>query len=268
MYSEKINMLIEMAIADGVLSEQEKRVLFKNAQEEGIDLDEFEMVINAKLFEKQKELKKSNLPNPNSTLKSNKYGDTKKCPQCGHVINGVEAVCPECGYAFSNIDANAHTVSLSEKLQAISEECYAKDYSKPAKAKKHKFWDDDDDDDDDDEYYEDDKRANEINKRQSEVIKSFPIPTTKADLFELMSLLWPSAKKGRYDINSHVEFMGDWEYTCMLQDAYVSKYEECLTKIKILFPNDPLFASFIQEELKKQEAQSTKKRGLFGLLKR
>ena len=40
MYSEKINMLIEMAIADGELSEQEKRVLFKNAQEEGIDLDE------------------------------------------------------------------------------------------------------------------------------------------------------------------------------------------------------------------------------------
>ena len=53
-YNEQIENLIEMALADGELTEKEKQVLFKKAEAQGIDLDEFEMVLDAKLFEKQK----------------------------------------------------------------------------------------------------------------------------------------------------------------------------------------------------------------------
>ena len=48
MYNEKIEALIKAALADGVLTEKEKEILFKNAQAEGIDLDEFEMVLDAR----------------------------------------------------------------------------------------------------------------------------------------------------------------------------------------------------------------------------
>ena len=58
MYNEKIEALIKAALADGVLTEKEKQVLFKRAHEQGIDLDEFEMVLEAKLFETQEEEKK------------------------------------------------------------------------------------------------------------------------------------------------------------------------------------------------------------------
>ena len=51
-YSPKIEKLIKMALADGELTEKEKQVLFKKAEEEGIDLDEFEMVLEAKLYER------------------------------------------------------------------------------------------------------------------------------------------------------------------------------------------------------------------------
>ena len=54
MYNEKIEQLINAALADGVLTEKEKQVLFKRAQEQGIDLDEFEMVLDARLVELQK----------------------------------------------------------------------------------------------------------------------------------------------------------------------------------------------------------------------
>ena len=54
MYNEKIEQLIKSALADGVLTEKEKQVLFKNAQAAGIDLDEFEMVLDARLVELQK----------------------------------------------------------------------------------------------------------------------------------------------------------------------------------------------------------------------
>jgi DnaJ-domain-containing protein 1 len=66
MYSEKLEKLIELALADGVLTEKEKQVLFKNAEAEGIDLDEFEMVLDAKLFEKQQTVK--NLETPVSAV--------------------------------------------------------------------------------------------------------------------------------------------------------------------------------------------------------
>jgi hypothetical protein len=52
MYSEKLEKLIELALADGVLTEKEKQVLLKNAEAEGVDPDEFEMVLEARLYEK------------------------------------------------------------------------------------------------------------------------------------------------------------------------------------------------------------------------
>ena len=57
MYDERIEGLIKAALADGMLTEKEKQVLFKRAQEQGIDLDEFEMVLDARLVELQKEEK-------------------------------------------------------------------------------------------------------------------------------------------------------------------------------------------------------------------
>ena len=54
LYSQQLEQLIEFALLDNVLTEQEKQVLFKKAASEGIDLAEFEMILQAKLFEKQK----------------------------------------------------------------------------------------------------------------------------------------------------------------------------------------------------------------------
>ncbi|MDR1623604.1 MAG: hypothetical protein LBS04_01325 [Tannerellaceae bacterium] len=52
MYSEKLENLINHALADGVLTGKEKQVLLRNAEAEGIDPDEFEMVLEARLYEK------------------------------------------------------------------------------------------------------------------------------------------------------------------------------------------------------------------------
>ena len=70
MYNEKIEALIKAALADGVVTEKEKQVLFKRAEAEGVDLDEFEMVLDARLVELKKEGKKQSSI---STITSNKY---------------------------------------------------------------------------------------------------------------------------------------------------------------------------------------------------
>ena len=43
-YNPYLENLIEMALADGELTEKEKQVLFKKAEAQGIDLDEFEII--------------------------------------------------------------------------------------------------------------------------------------------------------------------------------------------------------------------------------
>jgi hypothetical protein len=55
MYSEKLERLITLALADGVLTDKKKQVLLKNAEAEEIDPDEFEMVLDGRLYEQQQQ---------------------------------------------------------------------------------------------------------------------------------------------------------------------------------------------------------------------
>ena len=165
MYDEKIEQLISAALADGVLTEKEKQILFKRAQEQGIDLDEFEMVLDARLYEAElAEIEKVKKEKEQSAPKSSKYGDVRKCPACGAIVGAYMGVCTECGYEFSNIDANA---SAQKFYEALSKE-------------------------DDDE-------------KQLKIIETFPIPNAKADLLEFLTALKPrvldtsdSEKAGAY----------------------------------------------------------------------
>ena len=113
MYTEQLETLINAALADGVLSEKEKQILFKRAQSLGIDLDEFEMVLDAKLLEIKKTEKEQA---SKSAPKSNKYGDVRKCPVCGSLVPPLAAVCTDCGYEFIGIDANLSSQKLADLL--------------------------------------------------------------------------------------------------------------------------------------------------------
>lgn len=52
-YNEELEQLIETALTDGVLTDKKKQVLFKKAESFGIDLDEFEMVLDARFYKRQ-----------------------------------------------------------------------------------------------------------------------------------------------------------------------------------------------------------------------
>lgn len=56
MYNEKLEALITAALADGVLTEKEKQILFKKAEAMGIDRDEFELVLDGRLAKRKKEM--------------------------------------------------------------------------------------------------------------------------------------------------------------------------------------------------------------------
>ena len=56
MYNEQIESLITAALADGVLTDKEKNLLFKKAEAMGIDRDEFELVLEGRLAKRKKEM--------------------------------------------------------------------------------------------------------------------------------------------------------------------------------------------------------------------
>ena len=92
-----------MALMDGELTEKEKQILFKKAEKFGVDLDEFEMVLDAKLYEKTKSVNQEK--QITSAPKSDKFGDVKKCPSCGAIVQSLQTICSDCGHEFRNIDS-------------------------------------------------------------------------------------------------------------------------------------------------------------------
>ncbi|MEN9907597.1 MAG: hypothetical protein RLZZ540_738 [Bacteroidota bacterium] len=117
MYSIQLEKLIAFAMADGELSEKEKQILFKKAEAEGIDLDEFEMVLEAKIHQRQP------LKNEKQIIeaapKSDKLGDIRKCSACGAITETFATKCSDCGTEFRNIEASQNIIKFFEKLDEI-----------------------------------------------------------------------------------------------------------------------------------------------------
>lgn len=57
MFSDELEMLIDAALSDGELTEKERSVLHKRAIAEGVDPDELDLIVNARLAEMQREEK-------------------------------------------------------------------------------------------------------------------------------------------------------------------------------------------------------------------
>ena len=234
MYDEKIEALIKAALADGVLTEKEKQVLFKRAQEAGIDLDEFEMVLDARLVELQKEEKEKA---EKSAPKSNKYGDVRKCPTCGSLVPALATSCPDCGYEFAGIESNLSSQKLAAKIEQINQEYENKISSIKENISEDNKWS---------------LKKNKINAI-AQVVKNFPIPNTKADLFEFITSMQTKMLS---------EFISKAE-----GEAYFTKYNEAIIKSKAMCANDQMFASIISEHANiiAQYEQVKKKQKGFGM---
>ncbi|WET69785.1 hypothetical protein [Sphingobacterium sp.] len=139
MYNDKLEQLITLALADGELTEKEKQVLFKRAELEGIDLDEFEMVLEARMYEKTKD----RTPTLTAAPKSDKLGDIKKCPGCGAITESFATKCYECGTEYRNIESSSSIIKFFEKLdeiEATRKENYSQKFSNEIKLAKVILW--------------------------------------------------------------------------------------------------------------------------------
>lgn len=238
-YNNVIERLIEAALADGQLTEKEKQILFKKAQGLGIDLDEFEMVLDAKLFEKKKAMAKEVNQNT-SAPQSTKYGDVKKCPACGAMIKAFVVSCPDCGYEFRGIEGNCNIRELMNALARI-------DSTKRVFVEKEKtgFFSHLDTSAMNNNIHEERRIA----EQKVTLISTYPIPLTKEDIIEFLTTAAPLSKSGitATDVDkawrnkcrqiiekAHFAFMDDKETLAKI-DAIDEKYGISKSKKKGLF---------------------------------
>ena len=189
MYNEQIENLINMALADGELTEKEKQILFKKAEAAGVDLDEFEMVLDARLYERQKLQNAENVAAaaaaPASAPKSNKFGDIKKCPACGSIIQSFTAICADCGHTFSNVNAVSSVTKLYEQLQQAEAEERNRKVESAGWIDKFQA----------SSASNDHQMEERVKKRKASVVSGFPVPNTKEDILEFLSMAVPEAGK-------------------------------------------------------------------------
>jgi hypothetical protein len=221
MYNEQIENLIRLALVDGDLTEKEKQILFKKAELAGIDLDEFEMVLDAKLVEKR-----NATPPPTAAPKSEKYGDIRKCPACGTILQSFQTKCNDCGHEFTNISANNVISQLSKKLSEIEKELQRE-------AEK-------DEDYDPKLTFALDMR---ILEKQASYIDTFPIPNTKEDILEFLSLSVPQASVKLNWYERNVSHTGQYK----LIKSWKAKAEQTIMKARFSMKDDKKLLDEIEQ---------------------
>ena len=234
MFSKELESVIEAALADGVLTDKERAVLHKRAAEEGVDPDELDVVIEGRLAKMKREEDWLRPAPP-----SDKFGDVKKCPRCGEPVEPMAVKCSACGYEFRNVEVLKSSQRLAEKLEAIDEAYRGK------KIEKNMGFG-----------IKQDMTIYEVSREQVTVIKNFPVPTTKEDLLDFaisMQSKWKSSTMADDQVG--------------LKSAYKTKYDECVSKAQLLFPNDPMFQG-VFEQAQIDQNMSTQKKTLLGFIKK
>lgn len=208
MFSKEMEALIEATLQDGVLTDQEKAVLVKRAQKEGIDVDELDVYIQSILQKRHQAEAEAEAAADRAT----KIGSVRRCPNCGYNVPSGFAACPQCGQTFEATETGGGSwEKLQQKVESI-------------KSQKKIFGMDVD---------------TGIGKRKDEVIINFPVPNTRADLLEFLSSLQPKAKNKKrsfIETDDQKELASSW--------AYWQLYCNCINKARISFANDPSFKFF------------------------
>ncbi len=170
MFSQELENLIQATLEDGVLEEFEKAALVKRAQAEGVDLAELEIYINSILQKRQKELEKEKNAKIERHAKEKKEAFGRVCPNCGKQVPPMTLKC-ECGYEFSGSASASSVQLLLEKIETIQSS------SKELKDKE---------------------------KSVRDTIEMFPVPNTKEDIIEFLSLAAANLNKKVSFINTRL----------------------------------------------------------------
>lgn len=176
MHTELEN-LINMALADGEVTEKERGIIMRKAEALGEDKDEVEMILDGRIAMMIKEQTVSQAQH--QVQKTNKEGDVKKCPSCGAPVESFKTKCADCGHEYRGSKSSNSASQLFVELTKIEDE----ERNRPRE--KVSFFNIDGGN-----FYMEQSIANRI----STTVSSFPVPNTKEDIFEFLAVALPQTK--------------------------------------------------------------------------
>jgi hypothetical protein len=121
-----------------------------------------------------------------------KIGNIKTCPACGSSVKAYQLNCEDCGHEFSNVEANKSISQLLDKINKLNKN--------------------------------DGETQNDFEERMANIINSTPIPNSKEDLLEFLSVC-----SSQSDVDMMSRGYGD------VVSAWANKGNEALLKARILF---------------------------------
>jgi hypothetical protein len=201
--------LVNSLLSKGELTERSRELLMKKAEQLGVDTIDFELELEG-LIATAKTKTTSSLP----SAKSNKEGDVKKCPSCGAHVHSFVSKCGDCGLEFRNIEAVSSIRALHLELQKGEVE----ERNRP------RGWAD--------KLDGELAVAKAVANRQKSIITSFPVPNSKEDLLEFLSVASSegSKKLGFFIASVHPE--------AVLKNAWLAKCEQIILKSRLTFKDD------------------------------
>lgn len=227
----EIEKLIDFALADGQITEKERNVILKKAADLGVDIDEVEMTLDGKLHQIE----------ANKPKQKEKVGNIKTCPACGSSLKSLDVVCADCGHEFTNTNANSTIKNLELKIDTERSK-YIKRNSEAEGG--------------------DDWAGQKFNEEElPRILKNYPIPNTKEDLFEALSFMSSKVISSTDTENEEI-------------NAYQAKALEIITKLHFIPNIEPSVLDRVKEiekQMKRVKAKNSRNSWLqiiftFGLL--
>jgi hypothetical protein len=217
----EIERLIDLAVADGQITEKERNVILRKAADLGIDIDEVEMVLDGKLHLATATTSKTG---------KEKQGDMKVCPACGASVRSLQIVCDYCQHEFRNINSVNSVRVLSEKLAETANrvrESRSGGSHRVALSFLNQL--------------APNLALKEIYQAQAMIISTFPVPNAKEDLLEFLVIA--SAEARKTPNRQFGQFGQVYDGSDILIKAWRSKLHELISKAKLT--GDPLLLNEI-----------------------
>lgn len=218
----EIEKLIDIALADGQITEKERNVILKKANELGVDADEVEMILDGKLHQLE----------ANKPKQKEKVGNVKTCPACGALVKSFQFKCEDCGHEFRFENDHEYSISsLNKKLTEVDSK-HREQLNRESRSTNLFF-----------RFLESHKYqpyiiSKDIAMQQATVINSWPVRNTKEDILEFLYLAISEVKGKKRTQYQKFNEGYESEYKDILYRAWLAKSIQLIEKAQKTFSND------------------------------
>jgi hypothetical protein len=188
----ELEKMIRYATEDGSITDKEREIIIRKAQEMGADIDEVEIMLESELA---KHRKVEEVPKPAVQKPKEKV---RKCPNCGATVTESMQYCPECGYSFSlqsetSEDIQKRIEHLQEMLENVDKE-------------QRSIWE-----------------VGLIPTRKASIISTFTMPTTKEGLLQFLDFAY-SNFSCMPNIPANIDIRGAWKGKAQMAYNMLRRY--------------------------------------------